>query len=43
MKMAALGINCVYFYNNIENGKDYHAGSPLNVADYTVLLAGEPS
>lgn len=41
MKLAAVGSNCVDFYNNIENGKAYPGGSPVNVAVYTVRLGGE--
>ena len=43
MKLAAVGSNCVDFYNNIENGKAYPGGSPVNVAVYTVRLGGEAS
>ena len=43
MKLAAVGSNCIDFYNNIENGKAYPGGSPVNVAVYTVRLGGEAS
>ena len=43
MKLAAVGSNCVDFYNNIENGKAYPGGSPVNMAVYTVRLGGEAS
>lgn len=42
MKLAAVGSNCVDFYNNIENGKAYPGGSPVNVAVYTVRLGARP-
>ena len=40
MKLAAVGSNCVDFYKNIENGKAYPGGSPVNMAVYTVRLGG---
>lgn len=43
MKLAAVGSNCVDFYKNIENGKAYPGGSPVNMAVYTVRLGGEAS
>lgn len=43
MKLAAVGSNCIDFYNNIENGKAYPGGSPVNMAVYTVRLGGEAS
>lgn len=41
MKLAAVGSNCIDFYNNIENGKAYPGGGPVNMAVYTVRLGGE--
>ncbi|MCQ2507417.1 MAG: fructoselysine 6-kinase [Dorea sp.] len=43
MKLAAVGSNCIDFYNNIENGKAYPGGGPVNMAVYTVRLGGESS
>ena len=43
MKLAAVGSNCVDFYSNIENGKAYPGGGPVNMAVYTVRLGGEAS
>lgn len=43
MKLAAVGSNCVDFYSNIENGKAYPGGGPVNMAVYTVRLGGNAS
>ncbi len=43
MKLAAVGSNCVDFYNNVEGGKAYPGGGPVNMAVYTVRLGGEAS
>lgn len=43
MKLAAIGSNCVDYYNNIEGGKAYPGGGPVNMAVYTVRLGGEAS
>ena len=43
MKLAAVGSNCVDFYNNVEGGKAYPGGGPVNMAIYTVRLGGEAS
>ena len=43
MKLAAVGSNCVDFYSNIENGKAYPGGGPVNMAVYMVRLGGEAS
>ena len=43
MKLAAVGSNCVDFYQNVEGGKAYPGGGPVNMAVYTVRLGGEAS
>ncbi|MBR6040008.1 MAG: fructoselysine 6-kinase, partial [Clostridia bacterium] len=43
MKLAAVGSNCVDFYNNVEGGKAFPGGGPVNMAIYTVRLGGEAS
>ncbi len=43
MKLAAVGSNCIDFYKNIENGKVYPGGGPVNMAVYTVRNGGEAS
>lgn len=43
MKLAAVGSNCVDYYKNIESGKAYPGGGPVNMAVYTVRLGGEAS
>ena len=32
MKLAAVGSNCVDFYQNVEGGKAYPGGGPVNMA-----------
>ena len=41
MKLAAVGSNCIDFYSNIEDGKAYPGGGPVNMAVYTVRLGGQ--
>ena len=41
MKLAAIGSNCIDYYNNIDNGKAYPGGGPVNMAVYTVRLGEE--
>lgn len=43
MKLAAVGSNCIDYYNNIENGKCYPGGGPVNMAVYTVRNGGQAS
>ena len=43
MKLAAVGSNCIDFYSNIEDGKAYPGGGPVNMAVYTVRLGGQSS
>lgn len=43
MKLAAVGSNCIDFYNNIEGGKAYPGGGPVNMAVYTLRLGGKAS
>ncbi|MCR9815654.1 fructoselysine 6-kinase, partial [Vibrio parahaemolyticus] len=40
MKLIALGSNCIDYYVNIENGKPYPGGGPVNMAVYVVRLGG---
>ena len=41
MKLAAVGSNCVDYYENIDGGKAYPGGGPVNMAVYTVRMGGE--
>ncbi len=41
MKLAAIGDNCVDYYDNL--GKGYPGGNPVNVAVYFVRLGGQAS
>ena len=43
MKLAAVGSNCIDYYSNIDHGKAYPGGGPVNMAVYTVRLGGEAS
>lgn len=43
MKLAAVGSNCIDYYSNIENGKAYPGGGPVNMAVYTLRLGGSAS
>ena len=43
MKLAAVGSNCIDFYQNIDNGKAYPGGGPVNMAVYTVRNGGQAS
>ena len=43
MKLAAVGSNCIDYYSNIEDGKAYPGGGPVNMAVYTVRLGGQSS
>lgn len=43
MKLAAVGSNCVDYYSNLENGKGYPGGGPVNMAVYTIRLGGKAS
>ena len=41
MKLAAVGSNCIDYYNNLDGGKAFPGGGPVNMAVYTVRLGGE--
>ena len=41
MRLAAVGSNCIDYYNNIDGGKAFPEGGPVNMAVYTVRLGGE--
>ncbi|MBQ6333820.1 MAG: fructoselysine 6-kinase [Erysipelotrichaceae bacterium] len=43
MKLAAVGSNCIDHYSNIENGKCYAGGGPVNMAVYTIRNGGSAS
>lgn len=43
MRLIALGSNCIDYYVNIDNGKAYPGGGPVNMAVYTVRLGGYAS
>ncbi|MEE1327302.1 MAG: PfkB family carbohydrate kinase, partial [Oscillospiraceae bacterium] len=43
MKLAAVGSNCIDYYNNIDGGKAYPGGGPVNMAVYTLRLGGNAS
>ena len=43
MKLAAAGSNCIDFYQNVDGGKPYPGGGPVNMAVYTVRLGGSAS
>ena len=41
MRLAAVGSNCIDYYNNIDGGKAFPGGGPVNMAVYTLRLGGE--
>lgn len=41
MKLAAIGSNCVDYYLNLEGGKGFPGGGPVNMAVYTVRIGGQ--
>ena len=43
MKLAAIGSNCVDYYQNMNGGTAFPGGGPVNMAVYTVRLGGESS
>ena len=43
MKLAAVGSNCIDYYGNIDGGKSYPGGGPVNMAVYTVRNGGQAS
>lgn len=43
MKLAAVGSNCIDYYVNLDGGRPYPGGGPVNMAVYTVRLGGEAS
>jgi len=43
MKLAAVGSNCVDYYPDLENGKAFPGGGPVNMAVYTIRLGGKAS
>jgi fructoselysine 6-kinase len=43
MKLAAIGSNCIDFYDNLDGGSIYPGGGPVNMAVYTCRLGGSAS
>ena len=43
MKLAAIGSNCVDYYQNMNGGTAFPGGGPVNMAVYTVRLGGQAS
>ena len=43
MRLAAIGSNCIDFYKNLEGGKPFPGGGPVNMAVYTIRLGGSGS
>ena len=43
MKLAAVGSNCIDFYKNIDGGKAYPGGGPLNMAVYAIRNGNQAS
>lgn len=43
MKLAAVGSNCIDYYVNLDGGRPYPGGGPVNMAVYAVRLGGEAS
>lgn len=41
MKLAAVGSNCIDYYNNLDGCKAFPGGCPVNMAVYTVRLGGD--
>lgn len=43
MKLAAVGSNCIDYYENVEGGLPCPGGGPVNMAVYTLRLGGSAS
>ena len=43
MKLAATGSNCIDYYGNVDGGKAFAGGGPVNMAVYTKRIGGEAS
>lgn len=43
MRLAAIGSNCIDYYKNLEGGKPFPGGGPVNMAVYTIRLGGTAS
>ncbi len=43
MRLAAIGSNCIDYYVNLEGGKPFPGGGPVNMAVYTIRLGGSAS
>lgn len=43
MRLAAIGSNCIDYYKNLEGGKPFPGGGPVNMAVYTIRLGGSAS
>ncbi len=43
MRLAAIGSNCIDFYKNLDGGKPFPGGGPVNMAVYTIRMGGQAS
>lgn len=43
MRLVAIGSNCIDFYENLDGGKAFPGGGPVNMAVYTIRLGGSAS
>ena len=43
MRLAAIGSICIDFYKNMEGGKAFPGGGPVNMAVYTIRMGGSAS
>lgn len=43
MRLAAIGSNCIDFYTNLDGGKAFPGGGPVNMAVYTIRMGGTAS
>lgn len=43
MRLASIGSNCVDFYTNIDGGKAFAGGGPVNMGVYAIRLGGTAS
>lgn len=41
MKLGAIGSNCVDYYENLQDGRAFPGGGPVNMAVYTLRMGGE--
>ncbi|MCR5230543.1 MAG: fructoselysine 6-kinase [Solobacterium sp.] len=43
MRLASVGSNCIDYYSNIDGGRSYPGGGPVNMAVYAVRNGGQAS